>query len=159
MTRKSKNTSEEQFVEDIGLYCEEMGMPRMAGRVLGRLLICYPPHQSMQDLANYLQASKGSISTSSRSLIQAGIMERVSFPKDRNDYYRIKKNVWSHNFKTQLDRIIGFKNHIKEGLKIMEKSPSVKKDRLLEMLEFHVWLEKQMPLMMQRWEKDRKKSR
>ena len=33
---------EKHFVEDISLYFEQMGLPRMAGRVLGVLLICDP---------------------------------------------------------------------------------------------------------------------
>ena len=38
---------EKHFVEDISLYFEQMGLPRMAGRVLGVLLICDPPAQSL----------------------------------------------------------------------------------------------------------------
>ena len=30
------------FIEDIGLYFEQMGLPRMAGRILGALLISDP---------------------------------------------------------------------------------------------------------------------
>ena len=158
MNRDQTDVKEEQFVEDVGIYYEQLGMPRMAGRMMARLLICDPPHQSMQDLAHYLQASKGSISTSSRMLIQAGIMERIRFPRDRNDYYRIKENVWSRMFKTQLDRTIEFKEFIRKGLDILKRAPDTKKDRLTEMLAFYKWLETEMPRMMDRWEKHRKRT-
>lgn len=61
---------EMHFVEDISLYFEQMGLPRMAGRVLGVLLICDPPAQSLTDLCERLQASKSSVSTTTRLLTE-----------------------------------------------------------------------------------------
>jgi hypothetical protein len=44
-------TAEElAFVEEFGRLLEEEGAPRIAGRILGWLLICEPPHQSFNDL-------------------------------------------------------------------------------------------------------------
>ncbi len=64
----------------LALFFEEMGFPRMAGRILGWLLICDPPEQSAGQLAGVLQASKGSLSTMTRLLIQMGLVERVGLP-------------------------------------------------------------------------------
>jgi len=41
---------ERHFIEDISLYFEQMGLSRMAGRIVGVLLISNPPEQSMTDL-------------------------------------------------------------------------------------------------------------
>ena len=49
---------EKHFIEDISRFFEEMGLPRMAGRILGVLLIADPPEQSINDLCEVLQASK-----------------------------------------------------------------------------------------------------
>ena len=65
------------FIEDISLYFEQMGLPRMAGRVLGVLLIAEPPQQSLNDLCEMLQASKSSVSTTTRLLIEMGLIDRV----------------------------------------------------------------------------------
>jgi len=54
---------ETHFIEDIGLYFERLGLPRMAGRILGVLLISDPPAQSITDIGLNLIAS-----TSSNSL-------------------------------------------------------------------------------------------
>ena len=35
------------YVEDFGLYFEQFGLARTAGRMLGWLLVCDPPHQTM----------------------------------------------------------------------------------------------------------------
>ena len=51
-------------------YFEQIGYPRMAGPILGWLLICDPPVQSTGELADVLGASKESLSTMTRLLIQ-----------------------------------------------------------------------------------------
>ncbi len=84
------SAGQQELIEEFGLVFEANGMPRMAGRVLGRLLMCWPPHQSMTQLAEALQASKASISTTTAMLAQMGFVERLSFPGDRQDYFRVR---------------------------------------------------------------------
>ena len=83
------------FIEDIGLYFEQMGLPRMAGRILGALLISDPPSQSITDLGERLHASKSSISIMARLLMERGLIERVASPMPRRDYYRFKPGAGS----------------------------------------------------------------
>ena len=52
-----------RFIEEVGLLFEQTGLPRMAGRILGWLLIANPPHQTTSHLTEALLASKASIST------------------------------------------------------------------------------------------------
>ena len=61
---------ETHFIEDIGLYFERLGLPRMAGKILGVLLISDPPAQSITEIGEKLNASKSSISTMSRLLLE-----------------------------------------------------------------------------------------
>jgi DNA-binding transcriptional regulator GbsR (MarR family) len=68
---------EKHFIEDISLYFEQMGLPRMAGRVLGVLLISNPPEQSLNDLCDVLQASKSALSTTARLLTEMGLIESI----------------------------------------------------------------------------------
>ena len=65
------------FVEDVGLLLEQGGILAWPGRIVGWLLICDPPHQSTSQLAQVLGASKASISTMTRLLIQMGLVEQV----------------------------------------------------------------------------------
>ena len=76
------------FVEEVGIAFEQTGLPRMAGRVFGWLLISDPPYQSSTELAEALMASKGSISTTTRLLIQLGLAERFVIPGERHDNFR-----------------------------------------------------------------------
>jgi DNA-binding transcriptional regulator GbsR (MarR family) len=76
---------EMHFIEDIGLFFEQMGMPRMAGRILGVLLISDPPAQSITEISEKLKASKSSVSIMARLLVENGLIERVASPVPRRD--------------------------------------------------------------------------
>jgi len=92
--RRSAEAEERSFVEDIAIVFEDFRLPRMAGRIVGRLLLSVPAEQSSEQLAAYLDASKGSISTMTRQLIDLGLVERVGIPGARQDYFRIRPGSW-----------------------------------------------------------------
>src|SRR5438876_5977147 len=85
----------ERFVEELGMRFElEAGAPRMVGRVFGWLLVCEPPEQSAAELAERLQASKGSISTATRVLLRMGLIERVRLRGERFDRFTVRPEAW-----------------------------------------------------------------
>jgi len=89
----------ERFVEELGVLLEaEAGTPRMVGRTLGWLLVCDPAEQSAAELAQALQASKGSISTATRVLLRMGIVERVRIRGERFDRFRAQPEAWDEFF-------------------------------------------------------------
>jgi len=91
----------QNYVEEVGIIFEQTGLPRMAGRILGWLIIADPPHQSATQITEALIASKGSISTITRLLIQLGLVERISLPGVRQDYFRIRADAWQSYDKTR----------------------------------------------------------
>jgi biotin operon repressor len=76
------------FIESIGVLWEADGLPRIAGRIVGYLIV-QPEPCSLDELAAGLGVSKASISTDARRLEQLGLITRVSLPGDRRDYYMI----------------------------------------------------------------------
>src|SRR5512135_2854177 len=115
MDEGMRHMEERHFVEDVALFFEELGFPRMAGRILGWLLICDPPEQSAGQLAQVLQASKGSLSTMTRLLIQMGLVERVGLPGERRDYFRIRPGAWPHLIKAQMQSMTGLHQVVERG--------------------------------------------
>ena len=94
-----KQSSIERFVEELGILLElEAGTPRMVGRTLGWLLVCDPAEQSAAELAEMLQASKGSISTATRVLLRMGLVGRVRFRGERFDRFRVQPEAWDEFF-------------------------------------------------------------
>lgn len=76
------------FVEQMGILGEDGKLPRIAGRLFGLFLVETKP-LSLRELTERLQVSKASVSTNTRLLAAAGVIERVSMPGDRQDYYRL----------------------------------------------------------------------
>jgi DNA-binding transcriptional regulator GbsR (MarR family) len=75
----------ERYVEDFGILIGEFGLPRMVGRVLGALLVSDPPERAAKELAEALRASRGSISSATRTLVQLGLVERRTRTGERRD--------------------------------------------------------------------------
>ena len=73
-----------RYVEEFGLLFGQFGLSRMFGRVLGVLMISDPPERSAEELAEELGASRGSISQTTRSLIQMSLVQRWSRPGERD---------------------------------------------------------------------------
>jgi DNA-binding transcriptional regulator GbsR (MarR family) len=92
-----------QFIERMGLALEADGLPRIAGRIFGLLLVSEDP-RSLDDLAAELRVSKASVSTNARMLEQRGVLEQVSRPADRRDYYRVPRDLFSHTMAQRLAR-------------------------------------------------------
>lgn len=78
----------DDFVEQMGILGEDGKLPRIAGRLFGVFLVETKP-VSLGELTDRLKVSKASISTNTRLLAAAGVIERVSLPGDRQDYYRL----------------------------------------------------------------------
>jgi DNA-binding transcriptional regulator GbsR (MarR family) len=91
------------FIERMGLALESDGLPRTAGRIFGLLLVSEEP-RSLDDLAAELQVSKASVSTNTRLLEQRGVLEQVSRPADRRDYYRVPRDLFTHTMAQRLAR-------------------------------------------------------
>jgi DNA-binding transcriptional regulator GbsR (MarR family) len=93
-----------QFVERVGLIAQADGLPRIAGRIMG-LLVIYGGPFSFAELAKRLQVSRGSISTNSRLLENLGVIERVARPGDRQDYFQIRSEPYLELLKGSLGRL------------------------------------------------------
>jgi DNA-binding transcriptional regulator GbsR (MarR family) len=152
---QEQSVEQMHFVEEMGLMFEMLGLPRMSGRIFGWLLISSSPQQSHAELAEVLQASKGSISTMTRLLIQIG----VSLPGDRRDYFQIKPHAWSQMTKQRMAQITAFRQLAEKGLNLLKDQPPKLQQRLQEMHDIHTFLEREMPLLDQRWELEQKAAR
>jgi DNA-binding transcriptional regulator GbsR (MarR family) len=91
------------FIERMGLALESDGLPRIAGRIFGFLLVSEDA-RSLDDLASELRVSKASVSTNARMLDQRGVLERISRPGDRRDYYRVPPDLFSHTMAQRVAR-------------------------------------------------------
>jgi DNA-binding transcriptional regulator GbsR (MarR family) len=143
------------YVEDIALQFEQLGLSRTVGRVFGWLLISDPPHQTMNDLVDGLQVSKSSISTATRYLMQVGAIQRISLPGERRDYYQVTEGVWQNSMRQRNDQTITFRKLAERGLELLADQPPERQTRLREMRDFYAFIEKEFPILLDRWEVER----
>lgn len=81
-----------RFIDRLGHYFEVHGASRSAGQIFAWMLISEEP-QSLDDLVEALQISKGSASLGTRVWERMGLVERVTVPGDRKTYYRLHPQV------------------------------------------------------------------
>ena len=104
-----------QLVERFGLRFEEDGLPRIAGRMLGLLMVSAEP-RSLDELAEELQASKTSASTNARLLERLGTVERTTRPGDRRDYYRVADNLHVRMLEARLEQMRGTRDLLTQAV-------------------------------------------
>ena len=154
-----QQVKEKRFVEEFGLVFQQLGLPRMAGRIVGWLLLCKPSHQSMDELAEALIASKGSISNTTRLLIQVGLIERFSLPGVRHDYFRIRAGASEHLLKRRAEQITVLRQLAERGLELLGDEAIVTQQGLEEMHDMYAFFEREFPVLVERWEQEREKRR
>lgn len=145
----------QQYIEEFGLFAEQIGLTRMAGRILAWLLICDPPHQTMNDLVDALQASKSSISTTTRLLITFGMLERISLPGERRDYYRLVPDLWTTAMERSAQQFVGFRKMAERGLVLLADAPPERSRRLQEMFDLYQFIGREFPEILARWREER----
>lgn len=146
---------EKHFIEDIGLFFEQMGMPRMAGRILGALLISDPPQQSINELAERLQTSKSSISIMSRLLVENGLVEKAPSTVPRRDYYRFKTGGWLIYMRQWLGLMSALHEITERGLILMQEKPPELQQRLQEAHDLFSFIEDEFPTLLKALEMKR----
>ena len=154
----NRPAEEQNFVEEVGIVFEQTGLPRMSGRILGWLMISDPPHQTTGELAEVLMASKGSISTMTRLLIRIGLIERISLPGQRRDYFRIKPGASHQLLKDSLAQATAFRQLAERGLELLKDKAFLTRQWLEEMHAMYAFFERELPTLLERWEQERKGS-
>jgi hypothetical protein len=148
----------ERFVEELGMQFElEAGAPRMVGRVLGWLLVCEPPEQSAAELAEFLQASKGSISTATRVLLRMGLIERARVRGERFDRFRALPEAWDDHIWRD-DQFTAPRRVLRVGLDALADEPVARSSRLQELDAIYAWWERRLPGLREEYLADRRRS-
>jgi DNA-binding MarR family transcriptional regulator len=156
--REGPTEAEHRFSDELGFFWEDAGGTRMAGRVLGALLLADPPEMSSSELTEFLGVSAGSVSTATRELIRPGLAQRVRMPGKRQDYFRatMGASVLPQIIRTRIEltRRYGQLMQRGEGL-AAHKDPAVRR-QLEEIREFYEFIEAEQLAILERWEQRRK---
>ncbi len=158
----AKQPTQEQltdYIERWGMVLEALGGTRMMGKILGWLIICDPPEQTAADIAIAVNASAGTVSTTTRALVQAAMIEKVGLPGKRSAYYRVKPGMWAQLMKARMARMHIMGQLADEGLELFPEADSGSSDRLREIGSYIRFVEREFPALLDQWVKQWEKER
>jgi len=143
-----------QFIEKYGLFFEKnSSFPRIAGKIFGYLLICNPPEQTQQQIAESLNIAKGSASTIIKLLVQTQILEEFTKPNIRPKYYRIRQGGWEKLFLTKLQHLSVVRTLLGEGRNLLSKKPKELVKRIDDLDNLYDFFEKELQILISKWNK------
>lgn len=125
----------DDFVERMGFACEDLGLPRAAGRLLGWLLL-HGEASGGTELAEALAVSRASISTNGRLLLERGLIERVGTPGHRQVGYRIADDAAARLFADVLGRLERVRETVARAERTLPPDMEAARLRLASMIRF-----------------------
>jgi DNA-binding transcriptional regulator GbsR (MarR family) len=146
------------FIEETGIFFESLGMTRMAGRILGYLMVSDKELVSFDELTQVLQASKSSISTNLKALVQTKFIKPATLPGDRKTYYGLSSDMdWTEYFEQRTKAMIYLKELFSKGYNLRTNKKDKPSKWLSDTIEFYDWLVREFPSLIQRWKENQAK--
>ncbi|MEK9501876.1 GbsR/MarR family transcriptional regulator [Gaopeijia maritima] len=145
------NEQHQKLIERMGRYYEADGLPRIAGRLFGYLLL-EDEARSLDEMAAALAVSKTSVSTNARLLEQTGLLERVTRPGDRKDYYQLAADQ-SRMIELKMQGMQEMQSILESAAAVADESgadPSVRK-RIRSMYRFNVEAYQVVTQLLESW--------
>lgn len=143
------------FADHVGrFYARRYAFPPMVGRVLGYLLVCEPPAQSIADLSEALLASRSAITGALDVLERLHTIQRSRAAGERMDRVRLDfSSAQARGFDITEYQELG--DLAREGLEVLKDAPAGRKAAVLEMAAFADFLVEQTARMEREWEAHR----
>lgn len=125
----------------------------MTARVLTAILFTGAESMTMGDIGAHLGASTGSVSMSVKSLLNAGLVERVP-AEGRRDRFRLRDDAWERLFSSQNEILPDLIDIAGRGAADTDPTSTVHQ-RLTRMHSFYEFLQEELPALVQRWQQER----
>ena len=90
-----------EFIERWSRILASEGLPPVAGRLWAWLLVCEPPDQTVEEIAEAIGASRGAISGAVRMLEPSGLIIRSKRSGDRREYWRTSPDAVIHSLEAK----------------------------------------------------------
>lgn len=136
MTAQALAPDDMQYFERMGLLWESEGLPRIAGRILGYLLVATDA-ATTDDMAHALGVSRASVNTDVRRLERLGFVERQGRHGDRRDYYVIAAHLVERMLDFKLARLRSLQSALDDARNLTASPPAVQ-DRVCAFRTLHL---------------------
>ena len=129
------------WVDRVGGFFEvNYGMPPITGRIVGWLLICDPSEQSAGEIAAAIKASRASLTTNMRALIESGLVRRLRRAGDRTAYYLVDDDAWETVVRQRVASLAAIDRLTEAGMRLVG-GLSARAARLRAAHETFAWFE------------------
>ncbi|WP_243795156.1 GbsR/MarR family transcriptional regulator [Saccharopolyspora gloriosae] len=144
----AENDVDGPLIEDFGRHIGAvMGWPRMAGRAAGVLMLNEEPMTSAQ-LQRALDASKGSVSETTRLLVDGGTVARFKQPGTRHFVFQWREDAWVGCLRHQLDQTMRLLALAEDARTRTEHLPAPQRARAREMLEYYRFMARRLEMLL-----------
>jgi DNA-binding transcriptional regulator GbsR (MarR family) len=140
-----------RFADEVGLFYEDLGYPRIWGQTIGWLMVCEPRDQSAKDLATVLRVSRDTMGSTIRSLIRGGLVARRTRAGENRAYYWINPGAWSAIFEQQHQSAKRLHGIAEQGLALLDGESPERRQRLEELENLAVFYEQESQALIKRW--------
>ena len=128
--------SAREFPETMGLIVQSEGLSRIAGRVLG-LLIIEDDRFSFQEIADRLGVSRASVSTNVRLLEELGLIVRVAVAGERTEFFRLARDPYVSLIERQQTVTRRAKSSVEEAMDRLPADRPDLRERLAALARFY----------------------
>jgi len=148
------------IIADFAEAYSSFGLNPLMGRIVALLIISKEP-QSLDDIADRLEMSKGPISQICRRLKDRNLIEKVWVPGDRKDYYKATDDIFGKAFENQMEKM---RRNIEIAQRYSAEAKSIENDeadyahaRMKEMKAFYELMDEHNRGFLNAWEELHKK--
>ncbi|MEU6552263.1 winged helix DNA-binding protein [Streptomyces sp. NPDC046915] len=147
----------DSLVKEFGTHVgRAMGWPPMAGRAAGLLMLSERP-MTLAELQDALDASKGSVSETTRLLIENGTVERYKEPGRRQFVYRWRDDAWVGCLQHIVDSTTQLRALAERAQEQGAGMPAAQRERLREMREYYTFMVGHLEALLPRYAEVRQK--
>lgn len=140
-----------EYVERVAQSFSTQGLPLVAGRILGWLLVCDPEEQTAGEIAAAIRASKGSLSTNLRLLHAMRLVARVTWPGQRAVRHRVDIGLGAERGRRAVLELSLITRLLSEGVALLGlESPRAR--RLVDAHAVYAAMDRDLHALWQRWE-------
>lgn len=130
------------------------GFPAMQARVLMALVVSEDGRLTAGELAEQLEASPAAISGATRYLRDIGFVHLGTVPGTRKHRYELSEHAWYTSSLTRSSLYRSIALVLENGVR--ELGPGGGRDRLQEMADFFLFLDRRLPDLLKEWEQERR---
>ncbi|SEH00170.1 DNA-binding transcriptional regulator GbsR, MarR family [Nonomuraea solani] len=143
------------LIDDFGLHIgRAMGWPPMAGRAAGVLMLSRTP-MTMADLQSALDASKGSVSETTRLLMVSGTVRRFKEPGSRQYVYEWREDAWIGCLQHQLEQTTELLALAENAQERAADLPELQRARLAEMRDYYTFMVRRLEALLGEYKESR----